>query len=79
MEPELRKYRHAKVIDCAGRCGNARTAVVIYTFDGSRMIAADIELPEGWEYKSYGDAGGEAPFCTECLKDFKFMADAEYS
>ncbi len=60
--------RVQRSINCQ-QCWEKGTCVVEFTYNENDRIAGAkvLELPQGWKYRPYGDAGGEAPYCTVCL------------
>ncbi len=40
-----------------------------YTEVGRINAAQVLELPQGWTYQPFGEAGGRAPYCPDCQPD----------
>lgn len=62
--------RTERVINCR-KCWKESRCVVELTFnDTGRVTGARVaEIPAGWAYRAYGDAGGQAPYCPACLAE----------
>ncbi len=64
-----RIYRTTRATNCM-LCGRPGKVQVTFEYtEGGKVAKADITgMEKGWEMKPYGDAGGEAPYCPECLE-----------
>ena len=74
-ESLARSYVTQRATNCAG-CGMAGKVQVTFKYNETgKLEAADITgIQEGWKMMPYGDAGGEAPYCAECLEAKKYEA-----
>ncbi len=67
-EEEEEKYVSRREMDCAGDCGLSALCEVTYMYtEGGKVKSAEVtRMPDGWRYRLYGKAGGEAPYCPTC-------------
>jgi hypothetical protein len=58
-----------RVVNCV-ECWMEGDCLVEISFNqaGNVTEARVAELPQGWEYRPYGEAGGQAPYCPRCQK-----------
>jgi len=69
-EPDKSKYISIREITCM-KCKKEDHCEVTFDYtEAGKINAANVtRLPDGWEYRPYGKAGGVAPYCLECLSD----------
>lgn len=67
---QLRDRTHVSTreINCA-RCQLPGRCQVTFEYtEGGKIKSAEVtRLEDGWEYRPFGNVGGEAPYCAECL------------
>lgn len=69
-EIELHEYITNRYVNCRG-CWAEDTCVVKFTYEirsgAYKMVAAKVvRIPDGWETRLYGEAGGTAHYCPNC-------------
>jgi hypothetical protein len=63
---ETREYKSRRDIVCMG-CKLEAFCEITLVFENEKVTSAAVtKVPDGWKYKSYGDAGGMAPYCPDC-------------
>ena len=73
----IEKQRSNKEIKCAG-CKRKGMGEYVLHYENCVLSDVILKLPDGWDYRPFAN-NGEAPICTACLKELKFISDAEYS
>ncbi len=62
-------YVSPREMNCAGCRRPGRCEVTFKYTEGGKVESADVtRMADGWEYRPYGNAGGEAPYCPKCLE-----------
>lgn len=63
-------FTNEKVINCAGcRCeGVGKVTKRIKPSTGRITRADNMVLPADWDYRPFGNVGGKAPYCANCLE-----------
>ncbi len=68
-EPDRSKYVSLRETNCIKCRREGRCEVTFeYTENGKVKAANVTRMEDGWEYLPYGDVGGKAPYCPECLE-----------
>lgn len=69
-KPELRTHVSNREMNCMKCRRPGRCEVTFEYTEGGKVKSANVtRMEDGWKYLPYGDAGGEAPYCPECLKE----------
>jgi len=65
-----RKARVERFVNCRGCWTEGICTVELGYTEAGRISAAEVlALPQGWTYRPYGEAGGQAPYCPDCQKE----------
>jgi len=66
-EPDRSKYVTIREMNCM-RCRTPGWCEVTFEYtDSGKVKAANVtRIEDGWKYKPYGKAGGNAPYCPIC-------------
>ena len=73
----IQKQRIKKEVSCAG-CKRKGIGEQVLYYENNVLVDVVLELPINWKYEPFAN-NGEAPFCTACLKQLKWLSDGEYS
>jgi len=67
---QIANYVADRFADCA-HCGITGKIQVTFEYtEGGKIKAANVtKMSDGWEYRPFGNVGGSAPYCPECLAD----------
>ncbi len=68
-KPKDNKYVSVRETNCMKCRRPGRCEVTFEYTERGKIKSADItKIEDGWEYRPFGNAGGTAPYCPECLK-----------
>ncbi len=67
-KPEEKEYVSVRDINCMKCRKEDHCEVTLEYTESGKVNGANVtRLPDGWESRPYGTAGGTAPYCPECL------------
>ena len=68
-EPDDKIYISVREMNCMKCRKPGRCEVTFEYTEGGKVKSAEItRMEDGWERLPFGDAGGVAPYCPECLE-----------